>query len=63
MAATDKTVVCPSCGRKSKTVARRHMRTAYVNEADNYMESCMRCFLLSEKHWDEMWAEYYRDCL
>lgn len=50
---------CLCCGVYTHDVERRRMNTAYVNEASNYLTSCLSCYEESERHWAELWAEYY----
>jgi len=52
---------CPVCKklRADKSVERRRMNTAYINDESNYLTSCRSCFLRSEEYWKEQWDDYY----
>jgi hypothetical protein len=41
---------------------RRRQNTAYMDEEDNYVHMCDRCFEQLQEYWDEMWSnvEGYR---
>ena len=60
---TRKLEICPKCKRKSRTVERRPMSTAYVDKEANYTTCCADCFREIEKYWRERWADYYADCM
>lgn len=52
---------CCHCGGAGAEYRRQH--TAYQNEKSNWAWYCDPCQQMSDEHWDEMWAEYYRSVL
>lgn len=52
---------CDCCGAIVATRARQ--RTAYVDDARNWVTLCKRCHKENDAYWDDMWAEYYRGVL
>lgn len=42
---------------------KRRQNTAYVNDESNWVVMYDDCFEENCKYWDEMWKEYYSDCL
>jgi hypothetical protein len=50
---------CPTCGVSDGTVARRRRNSAYVDDAENWLVSCMSCY---KEDWQRLqgdWDEYY----
>jgi len=54
---------CPMCKRRSKTVERRRQHTAYVEEERNFVICCEECFIEVQKYWQDMWEDYYSNCM
>ena len=52
---------CNRCGKPNAITY--HQRTMYVNEEDNWVTLCELCKEENDEYWDEMWKEYYRECL
>jgi hypothetical protein len=52
--------MCPECRESvpKKEIEKRKMNTAYVNEEENYLTSCNKCFDSIEQHWKEMWENH-----
>jgi len=38
---------------------RRRRNTAYVNDEDNWVFQCDKCFKREQEYWKDMWHEYY----
>lgn len=49
------------CDRKDARLERQN--TQYCDDTYNWRVLCPECQELSDKHWAEMWADYYSDCL
>jgi hypothetical protein len=47
----------------SEEATRRRQDTRYVDDERNFVTLCDRCFEECEKHWAEMWEEYYAGCM
>lgn len=54
------TCKCPECGVEVSIneIEKRRMNTAYINQEDNFSESCIKCFDETQLHWDELWKDY-----
>jgi hypothetical protein len=52
---------CPACGRESETVAKRRRNTMFVDEEQNYIESCLECFETDDHYWQERWDDLNAD--
>lgn len=52
-----------SSGPCSNTGKRRIQNTAYQNDESNYRTLCPECQKAEDKHWDEMWTNYYRSVI
>lgn len=42
---------------------RRRQNTRYVDEERNYVTLCDDCMKLNHEYWEEMWADYYSNCM
>lgn len=51
---------CPRCNKYSFSVAHRRQNTAYTDDEQNFVNTCLPCFEEIEKEWEEMWDEYWR---
>ena len=50
---------CPCCERYFKwPVTVEHRRTAYCNDADNYLTSCKECHREDDAYFEDLWDEY-----
>jgi hypothetical protein len=51
---------CPECNEivPKKEIEKRKMNTAYVNEEENYLTSCIKCFDEIEERWKELWETH-----
>jgi len=54
---------CNFCGKESPDVINYHQGTAYVNDIDNYVNTCPECKIKNDEYWRDMWADYYSGCL
>lgn len=52
-------VRCPTCKLFKRSVKRRRMDTAYVDEESNFCCECADCFEITQEYWAERWADYY----
>lgn len=50
---------CPCCERINVEVSRHRLNTAYANDAENWLVSCVECFEDTREYYAELWAEYY----
>lgn len=48
---------------KSRNATRYHQRTQFHNEEQNWVTLCPECRKHNDAYWDEMWADYYSDCM
>jgi len=42
---------------------KRRQNTAYVDDELNWKTLCPECQEENDKHWKDMWLQYYYDCL
>ena len=59
---------CPICGQPDHSsgtavVANRRLNTSYVDDEKNWLISCKECFDRMFYQYEEMWADYYANCL
>lgn len=52
---------CPRCGSKSVTVERRRLCTEFVDEENNWLESCEECFVEVNGMYEDDWKSLYDD--
>lgn len=55
--------LCIFCAEFHAGVRARRLNTAYADEKQNWMCSCLDCYAEAVDYYREMWAEYYRDVL
>lgn len=53
---------CKCCGRLQH-VKRRRTNTAYADDEENWLTSCLECFEEREEYWKERWGDYYNGVL
>ena len=46
------------CGR-AENIARRRLNTAYADDEQNWLVSCLNCFEQEVEMYEEMWADYW----
>ena len=51
------------CGKNDDTVQRRRQRTQYVDDKENFKALCPECQKNEDEYWDEMWKDYYANCM
>lgn len=51
--------VCPCCNKKSTSVSRRRLNTAYTNEEQNWLISCRSCFECQYEYYLELWGQIH----
>ena len=52
------------CWRCSEGKAHmRRQNTKYEDDIRNWVQLCDSCAIENEKHWDEMWSDYYSGIL
>lgn len=54
-------MACQRCN--SEEAVRYRQRTQYVDEESNWVTLCDKCREENDAYWDDMWADYYSDCL
>ncbi|HUT42703.1 MAG TPA: hypothetical protein VMW95_00095 [Desulfobacterales bacterium] len=54
-------IICERCGEAG--AIRYHQRTQYEDPEDNMVTLCSECREENDAYWDEMWAEYYGNCI
>ena len=42
---------------------KRRQNTAYVEDERNWVFMCDECAKINDEHWQELWDDYYRDCM
>lgn len=52
---------CGPCDRNDAW--RDHMNTQYSDKESNYATLCPDCWKECNEHWNEMWADYYNNCM
>ena len=53
---------CDMCREVSDKVMVYHQRTSYEHKESNYVCLCPICMDVNDYYWDDLWAEYYRNC-
>jgi hypothetical protein len=48
---------------ESMNAKRRCQNTRYVDEEQNRVTLCDDCMKLNHAYWDDMWADYYSNCM
>lgn len=56
-------IECSFCRETNDTVRVYRQRTMYVDPESNYVAACPECEQENNAYWDDMWAEYYRNCM
>jgi hypothetical protein len=52
---------CQFCGKEG--AVRRRQGTAYVDDELNWATLCPECQERNDAYWNEMWDEFYRNCM
>ena len=51
--------ICPVCGKKLDTIAKRRRNTSYNDDEGNWLVSCKDCHDYDTECFEEMWQDYY----
>jgi hypothetical protein len=54
---------CKCCRQFKWSVKTRARNTAYVDDENNYLKSCLECAERDYEYFKELWADYYSGCL
>jgi phage FluMu protein Com len=52
---------CKGCGKMGAETY--HQRTQYVDKESNWTTLCPRCKKENDAYWDDMWIDYYANCM
>lgn len=48
---------------ESMNAKRRRQNTRYVDDEQNWVTLCDECMKVNHAYWDDMWADYYSNCM
>lgn len=54
---------CPKCKKYFKWPKVRRMSSNYLDDEQNYIYVCAKCFYQIEEYWEECWRERYNEVM
>ena len=54
---------CEKCQIVNNTVWTHRQRTLFHDEGSNWVTLCYPCKVENDAYWDDMWADYNRECM
>lgn len=48
---------------KNMNTEKQRQNTRYVDDERNWVTLCPKCMKDNEEYWQDMWDDYYSDCL
>ena len=56
-------MICQHCKKEKPDVRRTRQHTQYADDDRNFVILCGRCREENDEYWNDMWAEYYQNCM
>jgi len=54
---------CSFCRPVNQRLLSNHQHTMYEDKESNYVSACPYCKEINDEYWNEMWADYYGNCM